>query len=92
MIIGLFLYMPLLGECFLHWSLFPPRISESVIVLCCLFSWPVQQVCSQGMSTVVCWDSGIIWKKEGWRRIYFWSIGNGFREERETTAVFQVQS
>lgn len=50
----------LLGLCFLS------GFSANVMVACCLFSWPVQLVCSQGMpADVGSWDTDMSWVKEG---------------------------
>lgn len=61
----------LFGLCFLSGVLL------SVMAVCCVFSWPALLVCSQGMlAGVGSWDTGMIWRKGGWRRSLL-SLGLG---------------
>lgn len=72
--------------------LFLSGFSESVMAVCCLFFWPVQLGCSQGMPVVVeCWDIRIGWVKEGWRKRSLQSIRDGVCRGMGTLVGFLVE-
>lgn len=56
------------GDLFLGFC-FRSGILEIVMVVYCLFLWPVLLLGSQGMiAHIGGWDTGISWRKEGWKR------------------------
>lgn len=59
----------------------------------CLFSWPVQLMCSQGMPAAVGgWVTGIRMEKGGWRKRCLFFHRDRVRGERKTASDFLLQS
>lgn len=57
------------GVLFLGFS-FLSGFLEIMMLVYSLFPWSAQLVCSQGMiNGIGGWDTGLSWRKEGWKRM-----------------------
>lgn len=73
--------------------IFFPGFTESVMIVCCLFFWSAQLVCSRVMpASVGDWDNWLSWGKEGQRRRSLLSLGDQVRGGRETAVDFLLQN
>lgn len=64
-----------------------------LVTVCCLFTWPVHLVYSEGMPADV-GDrvTGMIWRREGWRRWSSLLLWNKVIKEMETRETFLLQN